>query len=138
MADDGTVYQNVALSSDPCPVCLEANGQEMTLGEWQDSEYGMPGSDQRYCGDNCHCILVPTDALASLPAIGEMAKLREDDNSDIGAVVDVGPNEQEMQNLVDEYTTKIGELPRNLFDMPIDEMIDFLSEALTKRKAVEQ
>ena len=128
-------YTNINLSSNPCPVCKEANGKSMTLEEWKKSPYGLTDSKKRYCnlkGYRCHCIMVPTEMLPELPEIGKRVKLRSDEDSDIRSIVDFHPNEQTLKELMDEYNATIGKLPKEIYDMPIDEIIPYLKKLLGK------
>lgn len=126
--------QNVILSSNPCPICIGAGGQSpMTLAEWRASSFGDTDSKKRYCNlkaHSCHCILVPTGLLDELPAIGEKVKLRGDEGTDIKPIVDIHPNEVILKELMEEYNATIGVLPREIYTMPIDDVIPFLREKL--------
>lgn len=126
----GTLLMNIVLSSNPCPSCVEANRKSMTKTAWTKSKWGLPGSGKRYCKSNCHCILVPVDLLDQLPEIGKKVKLRGDEDTDIRKIVDIHPNEEELKELMDEYNETIGVLPKEIYEMPLNEVIPYLKELL--------
>jgi hypothetical protein len=130
----GIDLQNVVLSSNPCPSCAEANGKIMTITEWKKSKWGLPGSMKRLCKKFCHCILVPVNMVAQLPAIGERVKLRGDEGSDIRPVVELSPNELYLKELMDDYNAKIGKLPPEIYDMPLLDVIPFLEKLLGRKR----
>jgi len=113
------MLQNVILSTNPCPICKDANGRTMSYEDWANSEWGLPGSSARYCEDACHCILVPVDALPELPEISKMVKLRGEDGSEIKAVVDIFPKEQGLKEIMDEWNDELGKLPDEIYDMDV-------------------
>lgn len=121
---------NVVLSSNPCPTCAKANRKSMTKTEWRRSEYGLPGSNKRYCKQYCHCILVPKSMIEELPAIGKKIKLRGDPESDVAKIVDIHPNEERLKELMDEYNERIGVLPPEIYEMPLEDVIPYLEDAL--------
>lgn len=125
-----TLYSNLIASTNPCPMCIEASEQApMTLDEWRESEWGLPGSSGRYCEDDCHCILVPEELLPAFPALAEDgAKLRGEPGSDIRAVIDIGPNEERLKTLMETFNRKIGKLPKDIYSMPVDEVIALLEK----------
>jgi hypothetical protein len=126
--------QNVVLSHNPCPSCVECNGMIMDYASWADSEWGLPGSDGRLCSDSCHCALIPVDMLPDLPGIGDLIKLRGDKGTDIRKIIEVGPHENDVSDLLKEWKELTGseKLPREISDMEFDDI-----EPLT-RKAVEK
>ena len=130
----GAKLKNVVLSSNTCPVCKEAAKKApMTKTEWRKSKYGLLDSKKRYCnlhGFNCHCILVPVQILDELPAKGKKILLRGDPDSDIRPIVEVGPREERLKNLMDTYNAEIGKLPPEIYDMPVLEIADYLEELL--------
>ncbi len=125
---------NVILSSNPCPICISAARQSpMTLEEWRSSQWGDTDSKKRFCNlkaHSCHCIFVPVEMLDELPAIGEKVKLRSDKVTDIKPVIDIHPNEIILKELMEEYNTTIGVLPKVIYTMPIEGVIPFLREKL--------
>jgi len=123
-------YTNVVLSSNPCPDCIRANGMTMTMTGWKTSVFGIPGSDKRVCDGHCHCVLVPIDMMKELPAIDKKVKLRGDDITDIGKTVDIYPNEILLKELMDEYNMRIGKLPPEIYEMPLNKVIPFLEGLL--------
>lgn len=123
--------QNVVLSTRSCPICVDANGRIMTYEEWADSEWGLPGSDARYCSDACHCILVPVDALAGLPEISKQVALRGEKGSEIQAVVDIFPKEQGLKEIMDEWNAEIGKLPQEIYDMEVMKVEAYLRKKYT-------
>ncbi len=131
MALQGVPLQNQLLSTNPCPKCVEASDQEpMTLEEWAASVWGLPGSEGRYCGDFCHCVLAPADVLAEFPELDLNVKLRGEDGSEIGAVVDIGPAEEGLKDAMDEWNRTRGKLPKEIYDMPLDEIEGYLRKLM--------
>ena len=132
----GAKLKNVILSSNPCPSCKEAAMQlPMTKSSWKISKWGMTDSKKRYCNlkaNNCHCILVPHEMLDELPAMGKKTNLRGDPDSDIRGIIEIGPNEERLKNLMDEYNMTVGKLPDEIYDMPLDEIADYLDDLLKK------
>jgi hypothetical protein len=129
--------QNVVLSHRPCPDCQAANGQIMTYTEWENSEYGLPGSSGRICLDDCHCCLVPVDVLPDLAGINDRAvKLRGDEGSDIRGIVDIGPHEDSLKQDMEEWYLITGEkLPPEIYDMPFDEIGPYMKKVLAARRS---
>jgi hypothetical protein len=130
--------QNVVLSHNPCPDCQDANGKVMSYDEWENSEYGLPGSSGRICEDDCHCILVPIDALPDLSGIEERTvKLRGDEDTDIGGTVDVGFHEDSLKQDMEEWYLLTGEkLPPEIYDMPFDEVGPYMRKKLAELRKV--
>jgi len=127
------VLQNVVLSSKPCPDCAAANGEQMTFKEWEESEFGLPGSSGRICEDDCHCILVPVDQIDGLPEIGEQIKLRGDKDSDIGSAVDIGPNEASLKEAMDEWQRLTDQkLPPEIYKMDFEEVEIYLRKKISQ------
>lgn len=130
----GKLLKNVILSSNPCPSCKEAAEQPpMTKTAWRESKWGLPDSKKRYCnlkGFNCHCILVPVDWMKDLPDIGGKVPLRGDPDTDIRAIIEIGPNERELANLMDEYNATIGKLPEEIYEMPLEDVSPYLRKLL--------
>lgn len=119
MAED-ELLRNVVLSSNPCPICVDAAEQEpMTLKEWAASEWGLPGSSARYCEDDCHCLLIPEAVLPEFPAISEKAKLRGEEGSAIRATVELAPSEQGLKGIMDQWNENIGKLPPEIYKMDL-------------------
>ena len=130
----GAKLKNIILSSNPCPICIDAARQSpMIKTKWRNSRWGMTDSKKRYCnlhGHNCHCILVPTQLISELPAKGKKVLLRGDKDSDIRPIIEIGPRENQLKNLMDKYNAKIGKLPPEIYDMPIDEIAPYLQKLL--------
>ena len=128
-----TQLTNIILSSNPCPTCVRAEGKTMTLQEWQRSEFGVPGSHRRICNGFCHCILVTADMKQNLEdeGLGKQVKLRGDKDSDIGQIVDIGPNEQLLSDLMERYASEIGRLPDEFYAVPFLEKSSWLKNALS-------
>ena len=130
----GAKLKNVILSSNPCPICIDAARQPpMIKTLWRNSRWGLTDSKKRYCNlkaNSCHCILVPPGLIEELPDLGKKIKLRGDPDSDIRKIVDIGPNENELKELMDEYNARIGKLPSEIYDMPLDDITPFLEEEL--------
>ena len=126
----GSKLKNVILSSNPCPICIDAARQPpMTKTEWRNSRWGLTDSKKRYCNlkaNSCHCILVPPQMMELLPDIGERIPLRGDRRKDIRNLIEIGPNEMELKNLMDEYNLTIGKLPDEIYDMPLEEVAGYL------------
>ncbi|MCK4760214.1 MAG: hypothetical protein KAT69_09190 [Candidatus Aminicenantes bacterium] len=130
----GAKLKNIILSSNPCPICVDAARQPpMTKTNWRNSRWGLTDSKKRYCNlkaNSCHCILVPPELIEELPDLGKKIKLRGDPDSDIRKIVDIGPNEDHLKNLMDEYNARIGKLPSEIYDMPLDDIAPFLEGEL--------
>lgn len=129
-------YTNVVLSSNPCPDCKRANGMTMTMPEWKTSVFGIPGSDKRVCDGHCHCVFVPEDMMKEFPEIDKRTLLRGDELTDIGKTVDIYPNELRLKELMDEYNFRIGKLPPEIYDMPLNEVADYLAKLLAEKGGI--
>ncbi|MCK5127914.1 MAG: hypothetical protein KAR42_16775 [candidate division Zixibacteria bacterium] len=129
--------KNIILSSNPCPICVDAARQPpMTKSNWKISPFGLTDSKKRYCNlkaNSCHCILVPPELIEELPELGKKIKLRGDPDSDIRKIVDIGPNEERLKNLMDQYNATIGKLPDEIYDMPLDEVTPYLEKLLKEK-----
>jgi hypothetical protein len=124
---DMELLRNVALSSNICPTCLDAAQQEpMTYEEWANSEWGLPGSDARYCAEACHCVLMPDDIIDQFPAINDKVKLRGDEGSDIRGSVELAPSEHSLKEIMDQWNEEIGTLPKEIYGMPVGEVEAYL------------
>ena len=122
-------YTNIVLSSNPCPICIGANGKTMTLAKWKVSPYGLTDSKKRYCNIKtvgCHCILVPKEMVDLLPDVGKRIKLRGDEVTDIKPIVYIHPNEEQLKNLMERYNFEVGTLPAEIYDMPLNKIIPYL------------
>ena len=127
--------QNVVLSSRPCPDCQEADGMVMTYDEWAASQWGLPGSSGRVCEDDCHCTLIPVDMLDDFPGISDRVKLRGDKDSDIRGMVEIGPNEGGLKQLMqDWYELGNDILPREIYDMDFDAIEPYLRSRIAALK----
>jgi hypothetical protein len=132
MADE--LLANQILSTDPCPICQDAAAQDpMTYEDWANSEWGLPGSDARYCGDNCHCVLAPEDVLAEFPALDNLVALRGEEGSDIAAVIDITPNEKGLKDAMDEWNATRGKLPPEIYEMDVFEVEAYLRKLMGKK-----
>jgi hypothetical protein len=131
---EGELLQNVVLSRNPCPICVDANGQQMTYEEWADSEWGLPGSSARYCEDDCHCILVPVDAMEELPEISEQAKLRGEEGSELLSIIEITPSEQGLKEVMEEWNVKYGKLPPEIYDMDVFEVEAYLRKLMAAKE----
>jgi len=133
----GAELRNIILSSNPCPSCKDAARQPpMTKSNWKISPWGLTDSKKRYCNlkaNNCHCILVPPELIEELPDLGKKIKLRGDPETDIRKIVDVGPNEDRLKNLMDQYNATIGKLPDEIYDMPIQDVGPYLEKLLKEK-----
>ena len=127
---EGELLQNVVLSMNPCPICVDANGQQMTYEEWADSEYGLPGSSARYCEDDCHCILVPVEAMGELPEISDLVKLRGEEGTEIKSIVDISPSEQGLKDVMEEWNAKYGKLPPEIYSMDVMKVEAYLRKLM--------
>lgn len=126
------ILQNVVLSRNPCPICLDANGRQMTYDEWAASEWGLPGSSVRYCEDDCHCILVPLEAMPHLPEISKQAALRGETGSELLQIVELGPEEEGLKEIMDLWNEEIGKLPDEIYDMDVYEVEAYLRQEYRK------
>ncbi len=133
----GAKLKNIILSSNPCPICVNAARQPaMTKSNWKISPFGLTDSKKRYCNltaHNCHCILVPPELIEELPDLGKKIKLRGDPDSDIRKIIDIGPNEDHLKNLMDQYNATIGKLPEEIYDMPIQDVAPYLEKLLKEK-----
>ena len=117
----------------PCPICLDAADQEpMSYSSWADSEWGLPGTDARYCSDDCHCVLVPVDALDELPEINNLVKLRGEEGAEIPSIVEIGPSEQGLKDVMEEWNRLYGKLPPEIYDMDAFEVEAYLRKLMKK------
>ena len=130
---EGELLQNVVLSRNPCPICADANGRRMTLEEWAESEWGLPGSSARYCEDDCHCILIPAAVLPEFPAVSKQAKLRGETASEIRATVDLAPSEEGLKDIMDRWNEEIGQLPPEIYSMDVSKVEAYLRKLYRKR-----
>jgi hypothetical protein len=133
---EGELLQNVILSRNPCPICVDAANQKpMTYEEWAASEWGLPGSSARYCEDDCHCILVPVDMLGELPEIDKQIRLRGEEGSEIKSIIEITPSEQGLKEVMDEWNLKYGKLPPEIYDMDVFEVEAYLRKLMKKIEA---
>jgi len=133
MAEPEVFYTNLVLSHNPCPICVQAGDERpMTEQEWRDSEYGLPGSDGRYCGDCCHCLLVEAGTDISELLIGN-DKLRGDEESDVRKIIELGPREQALKDLMEEWYARGNRvLPPEIYDMEFGEIAPYLKKLMGK------
>jgi len=125
--------QNVILSRNPCPICVDAADQEpRSYVEWAASEWGLPGSSARYCEDDCHCILVPVDMLDELPEIDKLIKLRGEEGTEIGSIIEITPSEQGLKDAMDKWNEIYGKLPQEIYDMDFYEVEAYLRKLMKK------
>jgi len=128
---EGELLQNVICSMNPCPICLDAADEEpMTYDEWAGSEYGLPGSSGRYCEDDCHCILVPVDAMGELPEIDNLVKLRGEEGTEITSIVEIGPSEQGLKEAMEEWNRLYGKLPPEIYGMDVMQVEAYLRKLM--------
>jgi len=125
------LLDNVILSLNPCPQCIDAAGAgSMTYQEWGSSSYGLPGSSGRYCEDDCHCILLPVAMKKEFPEIGKRILLRGDKDSGIPRVVVIGEGEMELIALMERWNAEIGVLPKDIYRMTVLDALAFLKAAI--------
>ena len=90
----GAKLKNIILSSNPCPICIDAARQlPMTKTDWRNSRWGLTDSKKRYCNlkaNSCHCILVPIQLISELPPKGKKVLLRGDKKTDMAGRRGVG------------------------------------------------
>lgn len=103
----------------------------MTIEEWRDSEFGLPGSDGRYCGSACHCLLVPEGIEVPEPLFGK-EKLRGEEKTDIKKVVEFGSAELELKDLMERWNLVYGKLPAEIYKLPVDKVADYLRALLAQ------
>jgi hypothetical protein len=134
MAESEELYSNAVLSSNPCPMCIDAgNADPMTLEDWKASEWGLPGSSGRYCEDDCHCLLVPAGTEIPQATFGQ-EKLRGEEGSDIKKVVEFGSAELELKDLMESWNLKYGKLPPEIYKMPVEKVAAYLRALMAKRE----
>jgi len=129
---EGELLQNVVLSRNPCPICIDANGRQMPYEEWADSEWGLPGSSARYCEDDCHCVLVPVEAIDELPEISKLVKLRGEEGTEIRSVVDITPSEQGLKEVMEEWNAMGMKLPPEIYKMDLFKVEAYLRKLIRK------
>ena len=127
------LLQNVVLSRNPCPICLDANGRVMTYKQWAASKWGLPGSSARYCEDDCHCILVPKELVGEFPAINKQVRLRGEEGSEIKTIVDLSPAEEGLKEIMDLWNATLGKLPQEIYDMDVLEVEAYLRKLYAQR-----
>ncbi len=120
------LLQNVVLSQNPCPICMDANGRQMTYDEWAESEWGLPGSSARYCEDDCHCILIEAGLIDQFPAISEKAKLRGEEGTEILAIIELSPTEEGLKDIMDLWNKNLGKLPPEIYQMDAMKVEEYL------------
>lgn len=124
---EGELLQNVVLSLNPCPICVDAGEQEpMTFEEWASSEWGLPGSGGRYCLDKCHCVLLPPAIIDQFPALNEKVHLRGEEGTEILAVVDIYPGEMGLKDIKEKWMATRGRLPKEIYDMALEDIGPYL------------
>jgi hypothetical protein len=105
----------------------------MTFDEWEGSPWGLPGSSGRICEDDCHCVLIPDEMLPEFPAIGDEVKLRGDKDTDISAIVEIGPNEAGLKELMEEWYAKgNAKLPPEIYEMDFEDIGPYLKKLMGK------
>lgn len=60
-----TKYRWVAVLINTCPDCLKRHNQVQDWTQWE--EEGLPRSGATVCGQNCHCVLIPAEAVELEP-----------------------------------------------------------------------
>lgn len=129
MAYEGQLLINATLSMNPCPICVDAGQQPaMSLDDWMVSDWGIPGSSTRFCEDDCHCALIPEAVVEEFPTIDERVRLRGEEGSEIRAIIDIGPSEQGLKEIMDKWNEDVGKLPPKIYTMPLLEVEPFLRE----------
>ena len=58
-------YRWVAVLINTCPDCIERHNQVKLWAEWE--EEGLPRSGATVCGQSCHCVLLPAEAVKLEP-----------------------------------------------------------------------
>ena len=119
---------NLIQSTKPCPSCKEAEGVgSMTFDQWNESNYGIPGSSSRWCGDSCHCVLVPDGT--ELPTLGTEL-LRGDPDTDIPKITDTFPLELRLEELSVLWRAKFGAMKSIHTKMGLEELVATLESDL--------
>ena len=125
------LLENIVLSVNPCPQCVDASGQSpMTYSQWDGSPWGLPGSSGRYCEDDCHCILLPIEMKPKFPEIGKKSLIRGDPGSDVPKIIIIGEGEMELIALMERWNAEIGVLPKDIYRMTVLDALAFLKEAI--------
>ena len=121
------LLENINLSANTCPSCIDAAGSApKTYAEWDGSEWGLPTSSGRYCEDDCHCLLVPIELKDEFPEIGKRSLLRGDKGSDIPKIIEIGAGEADLIALMERYNDEIGILPKAIYAMTVEDALAFL------------
>lgn len=119
---------NLIQSTNPCPTCVDASASEsMTLEQWEASSFGIPGSGNRYCEANCHCLLIPEGT--ELPTLGDDL-LRGDPDTDIPKITDTFPLELKFEELSVKWRAKYGDMPGRFLRMDLSKLIKTLESEL--------
>ncbi len=105
----------------------------MTYDEWASSEWGLPGSDGRYCADACHCVLMPPEIIPDFPEIDSRVKLRGEDGSEIGSIVDITPREEGLKDVMEYWNAHYGKLPPEIYSMDVFEVEAYLRKLIKAR-----
>jgi hypothetical protein len=58
-------YRWCAVLVNTCPDCLDRHNQVKPMADWENE--GLPRSGATVCGQNCKCVLLPTDATELKP-----------------------------------------------------------------------
>jgi hypothetical protein len=73
--------------------------------------------------------------LPDLPGIGDLIKLRGDEGSDIRKIIDIGPNEATLKELMQEWYDLTGmRLPPQIYEMEYDEIEPFMRGAVERAR----
>lgn len=119
---------NLIQSTNPCPDCESASSAEsMTLANWGNSSFGVPGGGGRVCGGNCHCLLIPDGT--ELPILGD-EKLRGDKDTDIQKITQPFPLELRFEELSLQWRERFGNMPGRFLRMDLETLIRTLEREL--------
>jgi hypothetical protein len=78
--------------------------------------------------------LAPPDVLAEFPELDLSVKLRGEEGSEIGAVVDIGTAESDLSDVLEEWVKRhgFGHLPPEVYEMDPFEVADYLRGLMGK------
>jgi hypothetical protein len=116
-----------------CDGCIARHGMKpMTLAEWE--VYGLPGSGDTECGDNCRCVLFPVGALdVSQSILGVPIEPGADGGAVVGALV-----YDALGKLMQEWNVLTGgePLPMEFYSIETRAAREqYLRDLIDKRKA---
>jgi hypothetical protein len=71
------MFRWIVVSDNPCPDCIDRNGQTGTMKFFRD--IGMPGSGFSVCGKHCHCRVVPEGSKRNYTGVHRRTRAKRGD-----------------------------------------------------------